>query len=99
MQTECEQNLSKMFLLLLQVTFKFHESDEIASQENWFRLLVWHQNRAARGAKNFIPEETLPNMLNLVIWGHEHDCRIEPEKYAEVYVSQPGMTQKYLTFR
>lgn len=31
-------------------------------------------------------------MLSQVIWGHEHDCRIEPEynSLQEFYVSQPG---------
>lgn len=58
---------------------------------DWFNLLVWHQNRVTRGVKNFIPDDTLPKFLDLVIWGHEHDCRIEPEmRTSEVYVSQPG---------
>ncbi|CAH1155365.1 unnamed protein product [Phaedon cochleariae] len=60
-------------------------------QDDWFHLLVWHQNRATRGVKNFIPDDSLPDFLDLVIWGHEHDCRIEPErKHNDVYVSQPG---------
>ncbi|XP_018578438.1 double-strand break repair protein MRE11 [Anoplophora glabripennis] len=59
--------------------------------KDWFNLLVWHQNRATRGVKNFIPDDTLPKFLDLVIWGHEHDCRIEPEmKTNGVYISQPG---------
>lgn len=58
---------------------------------DWFNLLVWHQNRATRGVKNFIPDCTLPEFLDLVIWGHEHDCRIDPEmRNSGVYVSQPG---------
>lgn len=30
--------------------------------------------------------------IDLVIWGHEHDCRIDPEKVANkpYYISQPG---------
>lgn len=60
------------------------------NEEDWFHLLVWHQNRAARGSKNFIPDDALPSMLNLVIWGHEHDCRIIPEEKNTVYISQPG---------
>ncbi|CAG9837965.1 unnamed protein product [Diabrotica balteata] len=60
-------------------------------KDDWFHLLVWHQNRATRGAKNFIPDDCLPDFLNLVIWGHEHDCRIEPErKLNDVFISQPG---------
>lgn len=60
--------------------------------EEWFHLLVWHQNRAARGTKNFIPDNSLPEFLNLVIWGHEHDCLIEPQKIEnlKIWISQPG---------
>lgn len=59
--------------------------------ENWFNLLVLHQNRAERGRKNFIPEKSLPPFLQLVVWGHEHDCRIDPELLdTGVYISQPG---------
>ncbi|EDV98821.1 double-strand break repair protein MRE11 [Drosophila grimshawi] len=62
------------------------------SEEDWFHLMVVHQNRADRGPKNYLPEELLPAFLHLVIWGHEHDCRIEPEVNAvrDFYVSQPG---------
>jgi double-strand break repair protein MRE11 len=30
--------------------------------------------------------------IKLVIWGHEHDCRITPEKVSEkpYYITQPG---------
>ncbi|XP_051858463.1 double-strand break repair protein MRE11 [Drosophila albomicans] len=60
--------------------------------EEWFHLMVIHQNRADRGPKNYIPEEALPSFLHLVIWGHEHDCRIDPELNVlrDFYVSQPG---------
>lgn len=54
-----------------------------------------HQNRADRGAKNFITMDLLPSNMNLIVWGHEHDCRIEPEEYIDEgkkprYVTQPG---------
>lgn len=59
---------------------------------SWFNLLVLHQNRADRGPKNFLPEGVLPEFLHLVVWGHEHDCRILPELHLKknFYVSQPG---------
>lgn len=30
--------------------------------------------------------------INLVVWGHEHDCRIEPEEVAgkPYFITQPG---------
>ena len=48
-------------------------------QEDWFNIFVLHQNRVDRGPKSFIAEQMLPYFLNLVIWGHEHECRILPE--------------------
>ncbi|KAH8377786.1 hypothetical protein KR093_007112, partial [Drosophila rubida] len=62
------------------------------TDDEWFHLMVIHQNRADRGPKNYIPEEALPSFLHLVIWGHEHDCRIDPESNVlrDFYVSQPG---------
>lgn len=58
----------------------------------WFNLMVLHQNRADRGPKNYIPEDILPDFLNVVIWGHEHDCRILPEENYKrnFHVIQPG---------
>lgn len=68
-------------------------------ENEFFNILVLHQNRADRGAKNTITMDLLPKNMNLVLWGHEHDCRIEPEEYNIVgtdgnlkprYVTQPG---------
>ncbi|EAT48950.1 AAEL000034-PA, partial [Aedes aegypti] len=61
---------------------------------DWFNVMVVHQNRADRGPKNYLPEKSLPAFLDLVIWGHEHDCRIVPEENPnkKFYVSQPGST-------
>ncbi|KAG0242360.1 Double-strand break repair protein mre11a [Actinomortierella wolfii] len=64
------------------------ESDD----EPWFNLLVLHQNRVAHGTKNFIPEAFLDDFLSLVIWGHEHECRIDPMYNPQqgFHVTQPG---------
>lgn len=74
----------------------FIESKVVLNQPSeetdiWFNMLVLHQNRADRGPKNFLPEEVLPVFMHLVMWGHEHDCRIIPEKNVnEVCITQPG---------
>ncbi|GLV44365.1 meiotic recombination 11 [Carabus blaptoides fortunei] len=62
------------------------------NSEDWFNILVLHQNRAQnRGTKNYIPETVLPDFLNLVIWGHEHDCLIDPVISVNgPRISQPG---------
>ncbi|PSN32682.1 hypothetical protein C0J52_21737 [Blattella germanica] len=61
-------------------------------QSKWFNMLMLHQNRVDRGPKSFVTEDMLPPFLDLIIWGHEHECRIEPEYNAKhnFYVCQPG---------
>lgn len=60
--------------------------------DEWFNLMVVHQNRTKHGPKNYLPEQFLDNFLDLVVWGHEHECRIDGEwndKQA-FFVTQPG---------
>nr|CAD7393761.1 unnamed protein product [Timema cristinae] len=61
-------------------------------KESWFNLMVLHQNRADHGVYTYIPEEALDDFLDLVMWGHEHECRISPEwnPSQSFYVTQPG---------
>lgn len=58
-----------------------------------FNILVLHQNRAQHSEYAHIPENKLPNFLNFIIWGHEHECRITPEfiPETEYFISQPGI--------
>ncbi|XP_033100240.1 double-strand break repair protein MRE11-like isoform X2 [Anneissia japonica] len=58
----------------------------------WFNVLVFHQNRSKHGETNYIPEQFLDNFLDLVIWGHEHECKIDPcwNPERKFFVSQPG---------
>ena len=61
--------------------------------EDPFNIFVLHQNRAQHSQNSFIPEEKLPEFLHLVIWGHEHECLIMPEKSKsnpQVHICQPG---------
>ncbi|XP_028817457.1 double-strand break repair protein MRE11 isoform X2 [Denticeps clupeoides] len=64
-----------------------HDSD-------WFNMFVIHQNRSKHGATNYIPEKFLSDFLDLVVWGHEHECRIVPERNEQqlFYITQPGST-------
>ncbi|KAG1462731.1 hypothetical protein G6F46_003814 [Rhizopus delemar] len=64
-----------------------------AEEEEWrrcFNLFVFHQNRARHGPTSHIPEEFLDGFLDLVFWGHEHECRIHPEEYERFAITQPG---------
>jgi double-strand break repair protein MRE11 len=65
-----------------------------ANPTDWFNMFLIHQNRVVHGKKNYIPETFLPNFLDLVLWGHEHECRLRPEynEIQEFYVTQPGST-------
>ncbi|EDV26195.1 uncharacterized protein TRIADDRAFT_24372, partial [Trichoplax adhaerens] len=62
--------------------------------DNWFNIMVVHQNRVKHGEKNYIPEEFLSDFLDLVIWGHEHESLITPEwnPKTNFFVCQPGST-------
>lgn len=87
-------HIQDMRLCRLFESRKVHMQVPEGDEGEWFHLMVLHQNRADRGPKNYLPEEALPEFLNLVIWGHEHDCRIEPEHNVkrDFYVCQPGST-------
>lgn len=61
------------------------------NKDDWFNLFVLHQNRAKHRETNYIPEIVLPEFLNLVFWGHEHECRLTEERNPRgFYVTQPG---------
>jgi double-strand break repair protein MRE11 len=46
----------------------------------------------AHGANQYFPEYILPEFLDLILWGHGTDCRIQPEQSAtkQFYMTQPG---------
>lgn len=48
--------------------------------------------RVNHGPQQSVPEGMFDDSIKLVVWGHEHDCRIWPEKVAEkdYYITQPG---------
>lgn len=44
------------------------------------------------GPQEFVPEGMFDDSIDLVVWGHEHDCRIVPESVAgkNYFITQPG---------
>ncbi|AJS68207.1 Mre11p [Saccharomyces cerevisiae YJM470] len=40
----------------------------------WFNLMCVHQNHTGHANTAFLPEQFLPDFLDMVIWGHEHEC-------------------------
>lgn len=49
-------------------------------------------NSTAHTPTSFLAEEKLPDFLDMIIWGHEHECKIDPWYNAEqnFHVMQPG---------
>ncbi|KAG8136991.1 hypothetical protein E2320_005537 [Naja naja] len=82
-----DERLYRMFVNK-QVTMLRPREDE----DRWFNMFVIHQNRSKHGATNYIPEQFLDDFIDLVIWGHEHECKISPTRNEQqlFYVSQPG---------
>ncbi|OIW22942.1 DNA repair exonuclease [Coniochaeta ligniaria NRRL 30616] len=59
---------------------------------DFFNLLTVHQNHHAHTATGYLPESMLPDFMDLVVWGHEHECLIDPRRNPETgfHVMQPG---------
>lgn len=59
------------------------------THSNYCSLFLY---RSKHGATNYIPEQFLDDFINLVVWGHEHECKIAPvpNEQQNFYVSQPG---------
>lgn len=59
---------------------------------DWFNLLAVHQNHHSHTPTSYLPENMLPEWLDLVVWGHEHECLIDPSYNPETgfHVMQPG---------
>jgi double-strand break repair protein MRE11 len=80
----------RLYNTFAQGKVKFMRPSE--STEEWFNIFILHQNRVAHSLKNYIPEKMIDNFIDLVIWGHEHECKIIPTQSAErdFYIIQPG---------
>lgn len=46
--------------------------------DDWFNLLCVHQNHTPHSQTSYLPELFLPKFLQLIIWGHEHECIPNP---------------------
>ncbi|KAK3950872.1 Mre11 DNA-binding presumed domain-containing protein [Pseudoneurospora amorphoporcata] len=61
-------------------------------KNDWFNLLALHQNHYPHTHTGYVAENMLPDFMDLVIWGHEHECLIDPIRNPETgfHVMQPG---------
>ena len=81
------------------IKFERPKSDASQERNDWFSILLVHQNkyrgmRAGVSKRNSVQEKIFPSFLNLVIWGHEHECITEPSVNADtgVIFLYPGST-------
>ncbi|KZS02945.1 Double-strand break repair protein MRE11A [Daphnia magna] len=82
-------NDDRLFRLFQEEKVFFEVPAEL--EDEWFNILVLHQNRARHGCKSYAGEHFLPHFMHLVLWGHEHECRIEPEDSLDEFrITQPG---------
>ncbi|KAJ1359608.1 meiotic recombination [Parelaphostrongylus tenuis] len=78
-----------------------------AGYDDWFNILVLHQNRPIRSIHRstgaYLPEQYIPTFFDLVIWGHEHECKPHCQYVASsdasggrVLHSQPGLNNSHV---
>mmetsp|Transcript_32643 Transcript_32643/g.128181 ORF Transcript_32643/g.128181 Transcript_32643/m.128181 type:complete len:532 (-) Transcript_32643:1184-2779(-) len=73
------------------VQWKRPQGADVVDPEAWFNIFVLHQNRVQRGSTHHVTESMLPSWLDFVIWGHEHECRIDLEGGTDgPVITQPG---------
>lgn len=61
-------------------------------KDDWFNLMSVHQNHHAYTETGYLPENFLPEFMDMVVWGHEHECLINPRLNPDMkfHVMQPG---------
>jgi double-strand break repair protein MRE11 len=61
-------------------------------KDEWFNIMSVHQNHHAHTPTSYLPENFLPEFMDLIVWGHEHECLIDPRYNPEMgfHVMQPG---------
>jgi double-strand break repair protein MRE11 len=85
-----DNRLHQMFSVKGCVRWHRPAETETCSSSSWFNVMLIHQNRAAH-SKNAISDRYLPSWLDFVVWGHEHECLVEPTESAQgFHISQPG---------
>ncbi|KAF8023984.1 hypothetical protein BT93_F1246 [Corymbia citriodora subsp. variegata] len=87
-----DERLNRMFQTPHAVQWMRPEPQEGCQVSDWFNILVLHQNRVKTNPKNAINEHFLPRFLDFVVWGHEHECIIDPQEVPGMgfHITQPG---------
>ncbi|KAG0451175.1 hypothetical protein HPP92_026561 [Vanilla planifolia] len=87
-----DERLNRMFQTPHAVQWMRPEAQENCPVSDWFNILVLHQNRIKTNPKNAINEHFLPRFLDFIVWGHEHECLVDPQEVPGMgfHISQPG---------
>ncbi|CAN1239236.1 Double-strand break repair protein MRE11 [Linum grandiflorum] len=87
-----DERLNRMFQTPHAVQWMRPEVQEGCEESDWFNILVLHQNRVKTNPKNAINEHFLPRFLDFIVWGHEHECVIDPQEVPGMgfHITQPG---------
>ncbi|XP_074290630.1 double-strand break repair protein MRE11-like isoform X2 [Silene latifolia] len=87
-----DERLNRMFQTPHSVQWMRPEAQEGNEISDWFNILVLHQNRIKTNPKNAINEHFLPRFLDFVVWGHEHECLVDPQEVPGMgfHITQPG---------
>lgn len=87
-----DERLNRMFQTPHAVQWIRPESQEGLQLSDWFNILVLHQNRVKANPKNAINEHMLPEFLDFIVWGHEHECLVDPQEVLGkgFHITQPG---------
>ncbi|KAJ0774296.1 putative DNA double-strand break repair protein Mre11 [Helianthus annuus] len=87
-----DERLNRMFQTPHAVQWMRPEPQEDCQVSDWFNILVLHQNRVKTNPKNAINEHFLPRFLDFIVWGHEHECLVDPQEVPGMgfHITQPG---------
>ncbi|XP_020585050.1 double-strand break repair protein MRE11 isoform X2 [Phalaenopsis equestris] len=87
-----DERLNRMFQTPHEVQWMRPEPQEGCPVFDWFNILVLHQNRVKSNPKNAVNEHFLPRFLDFIVWGHEHECLVDPQEVPGMgfHISQPG---------
>ncbi|WMV44533.1 hypothetical protein MTR67_037918, partial [Solanum verrucosum] len=87
-----DERLNRMFQTPHAVQWIRPEAREGCQVSDWFNILVLHQNRVKTNPKNAINEHFLPRFLDFIVWGHEHECLVDPQEVPGMgfHITQPG---------
>ena len=73
-----DERLSRVFLQQNITWVRPEQTPESPEISDWLNIMTIHQNRVFHGSghTSAIDENWLPRWLDLVVWGHEHECKL-----------------------